>query len=154
MAIGSAFDVQCPSCSSSFLVDPERVAPEGVAAICSACQRVFRVFRPEAERSRSGPISRQPAGALRARTPDERARRLARVLVSDMVAYHPERHAQGLRDHSLRELFREEVQRSWAEFVAQVGPEMAESTSHFNSALNDILGRGEPLYPGTGRPLG
>lgn len=86
------------------------------------------------------------------RDPEERARRLARVLVSDMITYHPARYEEGLENDSLRELFEEEVEKSWKEFVDQVGHEMAGSTDYFVDALNEILARGRTLYDGPGRP--
>ncbi len=78
--------------------------------------------------------------------PGQRARRLARALVSDLVAYHPQRREDGLRDGTLRQLFREEIKKSYEEYVEQVGREMAESTPHFQEALNELLGGGRKLF--------
>ncbi len=86
------------------------------------------------------------------RDPRERARRLARVLVSDMITYHPARYEEGLENGTLRELFEDEVEKSWKEFVDQVGEELAESSDDFVDALNEILARGQILYRGPGRP--
>ncbi len=38
--------VSCPSCNTSFPVDPAKVPPEGVRAQCSACPEIFDVDRP------------------------------------------------------------------------------------------------------------
>ncbi len=38
--------IQCPSCPSSFPVDPDKIAEAGVNARCSSCGQVFRVERP------------------------------------------------------------------------------------------------------------
>lgn len=78
--------------------------------------------------------------------PGQRARRLARALVSDLVAYHPQKREDGLRDGTLRQLFREEIKKSYEEFVEQVGRELAESSPHFQEALNEILGGGRKLF--------
>lgn len=78
--------------------------------------------------------------------PGQRARRLARALVSDLVAYHPQKQQDGLRDGTLRQLFREEIKKSYEEFVEQVGRELAESSPHFQDALNEILGGGRKLF--------
>ena len=80
------------------------------------------------------------------RDPHEKARRLARVLVSDMITYNPDRHASALAHGTLREDFEEEIDKSWTEYVEQVGTELAESTSYWTDALNDILARGESLF--------
>ena len=78
--------------------------------------------------------------------PGQRARRLARALVSDLVAYHPQRREEGLREGTLRQLFREEIKKSYEEYVEQVGREMAESSPHFQEALNELLGGGRKLF--------
>ena len=38
--------IQCPSCPSSFPVDPDKIPEAGVNARCSSCGQVFRVERP------------------------------------------------------------------------------------------------------------
>ena len=78
--------------------------------------------------------------------PGQRARRLARALVSDLVAYHPQKRDDGLRDGTLRQLFREEIKKSYEEYVEQVGRELSESSPHFQEALNEILGGGRKLF--------
>lgn len=78
--------------------------------------------------------------------PGQRARRLARALVSDLVAYHPQKREEGLRDGTLRQLFREEIKKSYEEFVEQVGRDLAEGSPHFQEALNEILGGGRKLF--------
>lgn len=78
--------------------------------------------------------------------PNQKARRLARALVSDMVAYQPDKQSEGLKDGTLKTLFREEVKKSYEEYVEQVGKEFAETTTHFTEALNDLLAKGEAIF--------
>ena len=78
--------------------------------------------------------------------PGQRARRLARALVSDLVAYHPQKREEGIRNGTLRQLFREEIKKSYEEYVEQVGRELAEASPHFQEALNEILGGGRKLF--------
>jgi hypothetical protein len=80
------------------------------------------------------------------RDPHDKARRLARVLVSDMITYNPDRHDQARHNGSVRQDFEDEIQKSWAEYVEQVGPDLAESTDYWRDALNEILAGGEPLF--------
>ena len=75
-----------------------------------------------------------------------KAQRLARALVSDMVSYHPAKRAQGLKDGTLKEIFREEVKKSYEEYVLQVGEQLASSTTFFQDSLNEILAGGQKLY--------
>jgi hypothetical protein len=78
--------------------------------------------------------------------PSQKARRLARALVSDLVAYQPQKREEGLRAGNLKELFRDEIRKSWEEYVAQVGAPVAESTTHFQDALNDVLAGGRKIF--------
>src|SRR5262249_9696913 len=88
-----------------------------------------------------------PVNPFLSQDPSSRARRLARALVSDIVVYHPAKRRDGLRDGSLKLLFEEEIRKSWEEYIEQVGRELAESTSFFTDALNDILADGQPVFP-------
>ncbi len=47
---------------------------------------------------------------------------------------------------TLKQLFREEIKKSYEEYVEQVGREFAEATSHFQDALNEILASGKRLF--------
>jgi hypothetical protein len=81
-----------------------------------------------------------------ANDPDLKARRLARALVSDMIAYLPDMREEGLRDGTLKALFKEEIQKSYEEYIDQIGKEYAESTTHFQEALNDLLAGGQKMF--------
>lgn len=78
--------------------------------------------------------------------PNQRARHLARALVSDIVAYYPDRLERSRAAGTLREEFREEILKSWEEYALQVGADFARETDHFQTALNDILARGEQVF--------
>lgn len=78
--------------------------------------------------------------------PSTRARRLARALVSDLVVYHPEKRQRGLADGNLKDLFGEEIRKSWEEYTEQVGEEVARTTPYFTEALNEILAEGRTLF--------
>jgi hypothetical protein len=78
--------------------------------------------------------------------PSTRARRLARALVSDLVVYYPEKRRRGLAEGNLKELFGEEIRKSWEEYTEQVGEEIASNTPYFTEALNEILAEGRSLF--------
>jgi hypothetical protein len=78
--------------------------------------------------------------------PNQKGKRLARALVSDMVAYLPQKREEGLKNGTLKELFREEIKKSYEEYCDQIGKEFAESTTHFQDALNDILSGGKKMF--------
>ncbi len=90
--------------------------------------------------------ARPPINPFLANDPNAKAKRLARALVSDIVAYFPQKREEGLRDGTLKQLFREEIKKSYEEYVEQVGREFAESTTHFQDALNDVLAGGKKLF--------
>lgn len=89
---------------------------------------------------------RRPINPFLKADPGQRARRLARALVSDLVAYYPQKRDEGIQNGTLRQLFREEIKKSYEEYVEQVGRELAEASPHFQEALNDILGGGRKLF--------
>lgn len=92
------------------------------------------------------PPARRPINPFLSNDPNQKARRLARALVSDMVAYHPQKREEGARNGTLKQLFREEIKKSYEEYVEQVGREFADSTTHFQEALNDVLAGGKRIF--------
>src|SRR5207247_3735503 len=92
----------------------------------------------------SGPL--RPVNPFMVQDPKQKARRLARALVSDLVVYHPEKRQQGLRDGTLPQLFKDEIEKSWQEYVDQVGAELAKATSFWAEALNEILAGGNKVF--------
>ena len=92
----------------------------------------------------AGPL--RPVNPFMVQDPKQKARRLARALISDLVVYYPEKRQQGLRDGTLAQLFKEEIAKSWQEYVEQVGAELANSTPYWVDALNEILAGGRKLF--------
>jgi hypothetical protein len=92
----------------------------------------------------AGPL--RPVNPFMVQDPKQKARRLARALVSDLVVYHPEKRQQGLRDGTLQQLFKDEIAKSWQEYVDQVGAEIARSTAFWTEALNEILAGGNKVF--------
>jgi hypothetical protein len=104
------------------------------------------VAPPIAPREPAATPTRTPINPFLANDPNAKARRLSRALVSDLVTYFPQRRDEGLRDGTLKDLFREEIKKSYEEYVEQVGKEFADSTSHFQEALNEILAGGQKMF--------
>src|SRR5437763_1707776 len=149
-------NVTCPSCETVYRVDPSKVPTGGVRARCAVCSNVFPVNAASAAAQRApvaeaGPGQRmtsplRPVNPFMVQDPKQKARRLARALVSDLVVYHPEKRQQGLRDGTLPQLFKDEIEKSWQEYVEQVGAELARSTSFWAEALNEILAGGNKVF--------
>ena len=94
----------------------------------------------------SAPTGSRPVNPFLSQDPSLKARRLARALISDMVVYHPAKRQEGLRDGTLKDLFEEEIKKSWEEYADQVGRDVADSTSYFREALNEILAGGRSIF--------
>ena len=92
----------------------------------------------------TGPL--RPVNPFMVQDPKQKARRLARALISDLVVYHPEKRQQGLRDGTLAQVFRDEIDRSWQEYVEQVGTDLAKATPFWTEALNEILAGGNKVF--------
>ena len=165
-------NIACPECRTIYRIDPARVPDTGVTAACRECGSHFRVDaaapqepgvvttaaavgteqaaavgtgRPDVA---EGQGSEEPrtAPAFGPQDPDTRARRLARALVSDIKVYNPDKWEQSRSQGTLRKEFRDEILKSWEEYVEQVGDEMAKRTPFFRDALNDILAGGERVF--------
>ena len=63
-----------------------------------------------------------------------------------MVAYQPQKREEAIRNGTLKQIFREEIKKSYEEYLDQVGKEFAEGTTHFQDALNEILAGGQKIF--------
>jgi hypothetical protein len=101
---------------------------------------------PQASPAARPAIGQRPVNPFLSQDPALKARRLARALISDMVVYHPAKRQEGLRDGNLKELFDEEIKKSWEEYADQVGKDVADTTPYFREALNEILAGGRQVF--------
>jgi hypothetical protein len=101
---------------------------------------------PRPPAPKPAPAGSRPVNPFLSQDPALKARRLARALISDMVVYHPGKRQEGLRDGNLKELFDEEIRKSWEEYADQVGKDVADSTPYFKEALNEILAGGRQIF--------
>jgi len=134
-----------PVAASAAPAAPPLAAPPSPAP-AAAPRPAAPVARPASPQAGGAPAARPPINPFLANDPNQKAKRLARALVSDIIAYFPDRHAQGKRDGTLRESFREEIKKSYEEYVEQMGKEFAENTTHFQDALNDVLAGGSKIF--------
>ncbi len=212
--------VACPSCSSSFPVDPAKIPPNGVRAQCSFCPEIFDVdvpvsvedpvaappetevaesvepdvvetdsesvgvdvslddviieaaLVPEADDDASDEAesaalevtdemasveepemapAEEPEvspGPIRfgRHTPEDKAKSLARSLVSDLVAYNADKHREAMAAGTLEGVFQEKIQKSLKEYKEQVESEVVAKGTFFNDALNSILAEGQETF--------
>jgi predicted Zn finger-like uncharacterized protein len=168
--------VTCQGCSKQYYLPEEKVPAKPIRVRCPQCKAVFRLVPPEAahagsaaveprplraeepRRSSPSPVSspeaRQPEGSPRPKErkrsrwndPHERARRLARVLVSDILCYNRDKRDRALAEGNLMAALSEEIKKSWELYKEKVGPEIAGSTTYFKDALNEILADGQEVF--------
>ena len=163
--------IQCQSCAAKYFLPEEKVPVNPLKVRCPKCRAVFMLAgKPGrvpvevaaggvAERSPQpvdisvqtsvpgeSPAPESPRAPRGARPADDRARRLARVLVSDILWYNRERRDAALRDGTLMTTLGEDIKKSWELYKEKVGPETAHSTNYFKDALNEILANGQQVF--------
>ncbi len=167
--------IQCQSCAAKYFLPEEKVPDQALKVRCPQCRGVFMleprpepvsagVAAPSKKKSQpaaapAAPEMETPAPAARpaaakpssrpsrgGRSPEDRAKRLARVLVSDILYYNRERRDEALEDGTLMTVLGEEIKKSWELYKEKVGPEAAQSTNYFKEALNEILADGQEVF--------
>ncbi len=71
---------------------------------------------------------------------------MARALVSDILVYNRETRDAGLKEGNLLEALGGEIKKSWELYKEKVTPEVANSSTYFREALNEILADGEQVF--------
>jgi predicted Zn finger-like uncharacterized protein len=142
--------VRCPKCKAVFVLAPK---PEPVgatvrdAAPSPAAEAIPPLETPAAApKPAPKPTPRPAPKAKRGRGKEDRAKRLARVLVSDILEYNRDKRDQALKDGDLMTALSEEIKKSWELYKEKIGPELAGSTNYFKEALNEILADGQEVF--------
>ena len=81
------------------------------------------------------------------RDPHERAKRLARLIVSDIIIYNQDKIVEGIKQDTLFDLLKEDIEVGRAYYEKNVDPAVAEQSDYFNHALVDILIKGRGNIP-------
>jgi hypothetical protein len=126
--------------------DPSTPRPSSPSPLSTSGNLSAAFSTPSTPAPPPAAVQRKPINPFLANDPNQKARRLARALVSDMVAYHPTKREEGIKAGTLKQLFRDEIKKSYEEYVEQVGREFADSTMHFQEALNDVLAGGRKIF--------
>lgn len=149
--------VKCPKCKAVFTLVPKA---EPVAAGRTARPAMDvgpeAVAVPPMEKAPAEPVAAEPAAPVedRAQTQkrraahgkEDRAKRLARVLVSDILIYNREKRDESLADGTLMTVLGDEIKKSWELYKEKVGPDVANSNNYFKEALNEILADGQEVF--------
>lgn len=69
----------------------------------------------------------------------ERAKRLARAILSDVMTYHPEKVRIGIERDDLFDRLAPEIREARTYFASRVTPDVATKTNAFDRALVDVM---------------
>ncbi|MFO8058066.1 MAG: hypothetical protein R6V10_12285 [bacterium] len=72
-------------------------------------------------------------------TDPQRARRLARAIVSDILLYNPEKIEEGIKNDSLFESLEDELEEGRELYKSRVAPEITDHHNFFDLAVVDVL---------------
>ena len=67
------------------------------------------------------------------------ARRIARAVVSDIALYNAKKVEEGVRNDTLFDLLKGEIEEGQGYYLSRVDPEIAKNTNYFDQALVDVL---------------
>jgi predicted Zn finger-like uncharacterized protein len=145
--------VRCPQCTAVFTLVPQRqnvvaaaeelVVSSPAASAAPEPRQAAEIAQPAAE---PAPPKAKRSKPSKQEREDARAKRLARVLVSDILCYNQEKRDQALIDGNLMAVLGDEIKKSWELYKEKVGPEIAKSTDYFKAALNEILADGKKVF--------
>lgn len=162
--------VRCPACGGVFSLDgtrlgqerPLRAAPppelpttghaasRQPAAVPTGSRGARPADAPQPHVSSAPAAVAEPAAPVAPAAAPRRRRckeeMLARALVSDILVYNRDLRDTALREGNLLEALGGEIKKSWELYKEKVTPEVANSTSHFRDALNEILAEGQDLF--------
>jgi predicted Zn finger-like uncharacterized protein len=147
--------VRCPKCGAVFKLKPLSETRNNVigaqrANVVASMKSSSDKVTEEAKRSAAVSVEERPShpGAKQSsgNSKDKRARRLARVLVSDILYYNKEKRDQALIDGDLMAVLGDEIKKSWELYKEKVTAEVAGSTNYFKEALNEILADGQKIF--------
>jgi predicted Zn finger-like uncharacterized protein len=125
----------------------QRPIPSAPSRAASGARAHAKPERPASGRVATATPPRTASAADRRADPaEEKARRLARALVSDILVYNREARDKALVEGNLVQALGQEIKKSWELYKERVSPEMANQTNFFREALNEILADGQKIF--------
>ena len=123
-------------------VKPQHPAKEPVPSSVSDEEEISFDLKP-----RSNPILEQSAPSLTVPMAEkvteskehEEARRLARIIVSDIVLYNKKKVDEGIRSNTFYELLKEEIEEGRKHYESRIPPEVQKVRDFFKEAFEDYI---------------
>ncbi|MEJ5307761.1 MAG: zinc-ribbon domain-containing protein [candidate division WOR-3 bacterium] len=72
--------------------------------------------------------------------------KLARQLAKDILLYHKDEVERGLTSGNIKEVLKEEIEKSYKFYSQRIPAEIVNSTNYFNEALNKIICKGQNIF--------
>ncbi len=155
--------VTCPACGKVYRLPANLPQRPRIKLRCPTCRVGFAIERPAAGGAGAARVSEtepappeqveerlvdseKPPSRDERRRQQRRAKRLARAIVQDMVAGQRDRRERALESGNLLLEFGDDVRKAWIAYQEKAGAEIAQSTSYFRDALNEILADGKALF--------
>ena len=144
----SVFEVASGEFNSSPPVQEES-EKSGWASMQEEQKSVVTETEPQVEEIEipiQGSEPQQQTESPEVRKKKDRARRLARVFVSDILVYNQEKRDRGLADGDLMTVLGPEIKKAWEAYKEKIGSGVAETNEYFRTALNEILADGQEIF--------
>lgn len=135
--------VSCPKCSKKYRIPDEKIGNKAKRIRCRKCGETI-LINPAVPAVQKKSV--EPNDTITRDDTYTRARRLARVLASDMLIYNRELVDQARKSGDLQEVMAAEIKRSWDLWNSRFPKEIVEGTDLFREALNEILAGGEDIF--------
>ncbi|MBI3399151.1 MAG: response regulator [Deltaproteobacteria bacterium] len=71
----------------------------------------------------------------------EEAKRLARIIASDIILYNQEAVEKGIRDGNLYELLKDEIKEGLVYYAKRVPPDVRKNTAYLKNAFEELIGK-------------
>ena len=72
--------------------------------------------------------------------------KLARQLAKDILLYHKEEVERGLANANIKDVLKDEIEKSYKFYSQRVQPEILDNSNYFNEALNKIIAKGDKIF--------
>jgi predicted Zn finger-like uncharacterized protein len=89
-----------------------------------------------------------PAGTDDLPADHMKARRLARIIISDIALYNPEKVVRGVQEGTLPSLLAEEIAEGQALYAQRVAPEIRAESDYLGEALQNLIAKKQKEYAG------
>ena len=78
--------------------------------------------------------------------PEERAERLARLIIEEIVLYNKERIREGITNDNLFDLLAKDISAGRRYYEDNISPDLSPNSNYFDQAIVDVLVKGQGTH--------